>query len=383
MTKINKQKVIFPISYYQFHKKQVYNFQLNRGHSLGFTKFEDIEKIGEKINTFEDWKKEMVKLAKKAVSENRLMNAAFYYRAAEFYTFDDSGEKEFFYNKFCEYFQSVFKKDEIEQIKIPYKSGFLPSMRILPAGKKLGTIVIHGGFDSFLEEWYFIMKYLTNNGYEVIGFEGPGQGAALRKYGLLFDIEWEKPVKVVLDYFNLKNVTLFGLSLGGWLCLRAAAFEPRIKRVVATGHAIDYMKCYPYLIRIMHLWLLKQKSMEGFMNKMAIKKVNANNSQGWMTKQLMYITQKDNPMEAFEIWLALNEENIYSDKVIQDVLLLSGRNDHFIPIKMHKKQIEALVNAKSITDRIFTKNENAQNHCQIGNIKLLLDVIIDWIKIKS
>jgi len=171
--------------------------------------------------------------------------------------------------------------------------------------------------------------------------------------------------------------------MGGWLCLRAAAFEPRIKRVIASGHAIDYMKCYPYLIRIMHLWFLKQKSLEGFMNKMVIKKSKANNAQGWMTKQLMYITQKDNPMEAFETWLALNEENIHSDKVIQDVLLLSGGNDHFIPIKMHKKQIDALVNAKSITDRIFTKNENAQNHCQIGNIKLLLDVIIDWIRIKS
>ena len=383
MTKTNDQKTFFPVGYYKFHKKQVFNFQLNRCYSLGFTKFEDIEEVGKKIKTFKDWKTEMVKLAEKAVSENRLMNAAFYYRAAEFYTFDDSGEKEFFYNKFCEYFQSVFKKDEIEQIKIPYKLGFLPSMRIPPAGKKLGTIVIHGGFDSFLEEWYFIMKFLAGNGYEVIGFEGPGQGAALRKYGLAFDIEWEKPVKAVLDYFNLNNVTLFGLSMGGWLCLRAAAFEPRIKRVIASGHAIDYMKCYPYLIRIMHLWLLKQKNLEGFMNKMAIKKSKANNPQGWMTKQLMYITQKDNPMEAFETWLALNEENIHSDKVIQDVLLLSGGNDHFIPIKMHKKQIDALVNAKSITDRIFTKNENAQNHCQIGNIKLLLDVIIDWIRIKS
>jgi len=383
MIKINYQKTFFPVGYFKFHKKQVFNFQLNRGYSLGFTKFEDIEEAGKKIETFKDWKTEMVKLAEKAVSENRLMNAAFYYRAAEFYTFDDSGEKEFFYNKFCEYFQSAFKEDEIEQIKIPYKSGFLPSMRIPPVSKKLGTIVIHGGFDSFLEEWYFIMKFLAGNGYEVIGFEGPGQGAALRKYGLAFDIEWEKPIKAVLDYFNLKNVTLFGLSMGGWLCIRAAAFEPRIKRVIASGHAIDYMKCYPYLIRIMHLWFLKQKNLEGFMNKMASKKSKANNPQGWMTKQLMYITQKDNPMEAFETWLALNEENIHSDKVIQDVLLLSGRNDHFIPIKMHKKQIDALVNAKSITDRIFTKNENAQNHCQIGNIKLLLDVIIDWIRIKS
>jgi len=120
-----------------------------------------------------------------------------------------------------------------------------------------------------------MMKFLAAHGYEVIGFEGPGQGAALRKYGLAFDIAWEKPVKAVLDYCDLDDVTLFGLSLGGWLCLRAAAFEPRIKRVIATGHAIDYMQCYPYLIRLIHLWFLKQKGMDDFMNRMALKKVRA------------------------------------------------------------------------------------------------------------
>jgi len=383
MKKINERKIIFPVGYFKFHKKQVFNFQLNRGYSLGFTRFEDIEKIGERINTFEDWKNEMVKLAEKAVSENRLMNASFYYRAAEFYTFNDAGDKELFYSKFSKYFQLAFQEDKIEQVKIPYQSGFLPSMRIPPAGEKIGTIVLHGGFDSFLEEWYFLMKYLAGHGYEVIGFEGPGQGAALRKYGLAFDIEWEKPVRAVLDYFNLSNVTLFGLSMGGWLSIRSAAFEPRVKRVIASGHAIDYMKCYPYLIHIIHIWFLKQKGMESFMNKMALRKANGNNLQGWMTKQLMYITQKDKPMEAFEIWVSMNEENIHSEKIIQDILLISGRDDHFIPIKMHQKQIDALVNAKSITDRIFTKKENAQNHCQIGNIKLLLDVIIDWLQDKN
>jgi len=34
--------------------------------------------------------------------------------------------------------------------------------------------------------------------------------------------------------------------MGGWLCLRASAFEHRIKRVIATGHAIDYMKKYAF-----------------------------------------------------------------------------------------------------------------------------------------
>ena len=380
MNKKNNQGNVFPVGYHSFHKKQLFNFQLNRGYSLGFTRFEDIEKVGERIHSFEDWKNEMVKLAEKALSKNRLLNAAYYYRAAEFYTFEDTAEKELFYSKFIQYFQASIQEDKNERLKIPYQKSFLTAIKIPQEGKKLGTILLHGGFDSFLEEWYFMMKYLASNGYEVIGFEGPGQGAALREYGLPFDIEWEKPVRAVLDFLHLSDITLFGLSMGGWLCIRAAAFEPRIQRVIASGHAIDYMKCYPYLIRAIHLWFLKQKGMIGFMNKMAIQKAKADNVQGWMTRQLMYITQKDNPMEAFEIWLAMNEENIHSEKVTQDVLLLSGSDDHFIPIKMHQKQVEAMVNASSVTDRIFTKEDHAQNHCQIGNIKLLLDTIINWLK---
>ena len=103
-----------------------------------------------------------------------------------------------------------------------------------------------------IEEWYLIMKYLANEGYEVIGFEGPGQGAALIK----------------------------------------------------------------------------------------------------------------------------------AEKIEQDVLFFSGENDYFIPIRLHDRQVKALVNAKSVTDRIFTKEEHAQNHCQIGNIKLALDVIAKWIEHK-
>jgi len=48
MAKTSYQKIFFPVGYHQFHKNQVYNFQLNRFYSLGFTKFEDIEEIGKK-----------------------------------------------------------------------------------------------------------------------------------------------------------------------------------------------------------------------------------------------------------------------------------------------------------------------------------------------
>jgi len=50
---------------------------------------------------------------------------------------------------------------------------------------------------------------------------------------------------------------------------------------------------------------------------------------------------------------------------------------------MHYKQVNALGNAKSVTGRIFTKKDQAENHCQIGNIGLALDVMEKWIKEKT
>jgi len=89
-------------------------------------------------------------------------------------------------------------------------------------------------------------------------------------------------------------------------------------------------------------------------------------------------------MEAFEeIIINLNEKNIHSELVKQDVLILTGRNDHFIPFKAHKMQVKALVNAKSVTAKVFTKETNAQNHCQIGNIGLALETMVNWIDRKS
>lgn len=53
---------------------------------------------------------------------------------------------------------------------------------------------------------------------------------------------------------------------------------------------------------------------------------------GWQVSNLAHITHME-PMEAFEYSLNLNEENLACDKIRQNVLYLTGRNDHFIPFK--------------------------------------------------
>ncbi len=372
----------FPVGYHQFHTVKIINFQLNRWHSLGYARFGDLVRAAQMIKTLDDWKGVMVNLAQEAEAEQRWMNAAFYYRAAEFFVLPSVPDKEVLYNKFTDIFYTkVFAGESFKRFLVPYEHTHLPAICIpsaLPESK--GTIVIQGGFDSFIEEFYSLAVYFSSQRFDTIMFEGPGQGAALKKYGLPLTCKWEKPVKAILDYFHLDDVTLLGISMGGWLCFRAAAYEPRIRRVIALSIAFDYMQIPSLPIQLLVKILLQSR---GLMDYLARIKMNANYQERWGINNLMYITKTTTPMDATDVLLQFNEHNLHSELVKQDVLILTGAEDHFIPLKMHYKQVNALKNAKSVTARIFTQKDQAQNHCQIGNIGLALDVMEKWIEAKS
>jgi pimeloyl-ACP methyl ester carboxylesterase len=324
----------FPVGYQRFHRKQLYNFQLNRPYSLGYARHQDLIEAGQRITTFALWKHEMLRLATKAFSEDRLMNAAFYYRAAEFYTVPDDPDKNSLYDRFSELFYRAFEDHGIERIQVPYRGVSLPAMAIGSKRRPRGTIILHGGYDSFIEEFYSMMWYFVASGYEVIGFDGPGQGAARRKAGLPLDYRWEQPVGAVLDHLGLEDVTLIGLSMGGYFALRAAAFEPRVKRVIASGHAFDYRKvARPPATAILAFF---HDHLREFTNRLSRWKIKKGGMEAWNISHLMYVLAVDEPMAALEFALELNEENLHSDLVKQDVLIMASRDDHFIPYRLHK-----------------------------------------------
>jgi pimeloyl-ACP methyl ester carboxylesterase len=98
--------------------------------------------------------------------------------------------------------------------------------------------------------------------------------------------------------------------------------------------------------------------------------------------QWMFITNAKDPAE----WNALLENYSVSDvaeDIHQDVLLLAGAEDHMIPLKEYDNYLNGLSNARSITGRVFTAEEHGHKHCQVGNLKLALDVILAWIEEKS
>ena len=47
---------------------------------------------------------------------------------------------------------------------------------LFPAPRPRGTMVIFGGFDSYIEEFFPILAILQRKGFNVIAFEGPGHG---------------------------------------------------------------------------------------------------------------------------------------------------------------------------------------------------------------
>lgn len=365
-------KFSFPVGYHTFHKNKGINFQLNRFYSYGVWTQANAEEVGNAIQKIEQWAPTLTEIAEQQMANNRPLAAAFSYRAAEFYVLPGNPLKMKLYDQFIELFYKTIQISNLEKFSIPYRGGSLPALRLSPENNH-GTIVMHGGYDSFMEELIPVLQYLARAGYEVILFEGPGQGAAIRKHNLTFTHEWEHPVAAVLDYFELNNITLIGISLGGYLSLRAAAFEPRVSRVVCYDISI-YDQHGKGLQRAIFEYFLRNPGVYNWIAEKSMKNIATE----WLMKHGMYINGVETPVE----WLALLENFSVvdiADRVRQDVLLLAGTEDHMVNIKEYEKNRQGLTVARSVTGRIFTAEEQAQNHCQVGNVKLALDVILDWI----
>jgi pimeloyl-ACP methyl ester carboxylesterase len=129
----------------------------------------------------------------------------------------------------------------VEQVSIKYENTTLPGYfyRVDTSNKKRPLLIIQTGYDGTQQELYSECGLAgLQRGYNVLTFEGPGQGEVLWKQGLHFRPDWEKVVTPVVDYaVSRKDVdsgkmTLWGVSMGGYLAARAAAYEHRLKALI-------------------------------------------------------------------------------------------------------------------------------------------------------
>ncbi len=201
-------------------------------------------KMGEKS---EDW-------ANKAIDPitrgNALLRASNYYRTSEFFLPPNDARKLKVYDRHVVAFEKALTELRIRHtiFNIPYEQGAMKTYYFEGENDK-PLVIVCGGYDSTNTESYFwIGRALIDRGYSVAMFEGPGQSAMLRHFNIKFTPDWHKPVGKVIDFLSSTDPSiqsrkkiLLGISLGGTLVGRAAAFEPRIDGIAIFGGPFDFL----------------------------------------------------------------------------------------------------------------------------------------------
>ena len=135
-----------------------------------------------------------------------------------------------------------------ERVAIPYQGVALPGFlaRSPHARRRAPLIVLQQGRDAWPESSGHLVADALARGYHMLLVHTPGQGLALRELGLAFRPDWEAVIGPILDHvermdgIDRDRVALFGWSMGGALAPRAAAFDRRIRLLVANPGVLDW-----------------------------------------------------------------------------------------------------------------------------------------------
>ena len=255
-----------------------------------------------------------------------------------------------------------------ERIPVPYDGAALRALYIPgPQGTQKPLLVVVGGYDSSLEELHFVIgKGARDRGYPVLIYEGPGQGQPLRD-GLTFTHQWERPTGAVLNEFERRHgevarMVIMGMSMGGYFAPRAAAFDERIDGVIAYDACFDAAETIQPIVAVLRS------------NPMALQ----NPDVAWSYKNALWTMGTKDLEETVKAFIPYTLRDV-AQRIRQDVLILQGTDDHFIPSHQAADFEKALVNARSVTTRSFDRASGGAQHCQCGAVTLVHAAVFDWL----
>jgi dipeptidyl aminopeptidase/acylaminoacyl peptidase len=129
-----------------------------------------------------------------------------------------------------------------ELVHVPYGDTTLPAYLRVPAAAGFGNapvVIMAPGLDSTKEELQATAEYFLARGLATLAIDGPGQGES--EYELPIEPAYEKVATAAVDYLqdrsglDRERIGLFGVSLGGYYAARSAAYEKRLRAVVALA----------------------------------------------------------------------------------------------------------------------------------------------------
>ncbi|MBS99823.1 MAG: alpha/beta hydrolase [Oceanospirillaceae bacterium] len=268
-------------------------------------------------------------------------------------------------------FQEVFLRgvdlagDNCERVEIPYGDSRLSGLLVRAEGVKgpAPLLVQVNGLDSTKEMKYFVglPAWLAKRGVSSLIIDQPGTGEALRLQGLTARYDSEHWASRVVDWLetradvDAKRIGLEGVSLGGYYCPRAVAFEPRFACGVVWGANHD--------------WRAVQKARLAREGDFPVPHYWAHVCWVWGAKDT------DEFMQI--------AENVHLDGVLDRIrvpfLVTHGEKDSQIPLKYAHRTYEQMVNSPQRELKVFTDREGGVQHSSFDNSANAGAYIADWV----
>ncbi len=177
-------------------------------------------------------------------ARHRFLRASEYYRQSFYYLRSDLDDRRLqdAYRAHVDTFRAAaaLMDHPAEAVRIPYGATSLNGYLFAPsrAGGTRPTVTFPCGYDTTAEAGWVNVPAAVERGYNVLTFEGPGQGGALYIQRLFLRPDFERVLTPVLDWLLTRPevdpdaVVLVGRSFAGYLAPRAAAFEHRLAALV-------------------------------------------------------------------------------------------------------------------------------------------------------
>jgi hypothetical protein len=257
-----------------------FDFNLLRWHGLAPYRGTDVAEmldVADRIvpGDFESWHREFIALAEHVEQEgwgddrssrvtvrDRAFRTASYYRAADFFLHgrpDDPRIAQTWAAATEQFDRAISLMDPPGERVTIRADGFTVPAVFLRAARDdtpRPTVLMFNGFDGSQEEMLHLCGMAAlERGFNVVTFEGPGQPTVMRQQRLGFRHDWEQVVTPVVDWcdalpaIDASRLALIGVSFGGYLAPRAAAFEPRIGAVVVIDGLFDAGETVTNLLR--------------------------------------------------------------------------------------------------------------------------------------
>lgn len=264
-----------------------------------------------------------------------------------------------------------------EAVAVPYGNHQLPGLLLRPQDddQPRPTLIVIGGGELYHQELYFWFGAAgIARGWNMLLVDLPGQGSTYLD-GLHFEAQTERSMAAVLDDLmprrgiDPQRVCAVGLSLGGYILLRAAAFEPRL---AAIALSTPMPSPYDWLFEGIPMPVKRRTPERLRLAFRVLAKLNAQLDMAfakWFRR--LGVDDIDQCFDVLRGW------TVDLSQVRCRVLCLVGEGE---PETFHRQTQRAVDGLGELASyRMTTVAEGADGHCQANNFPVLQELVFDWL----